>query len=97
MVKGGMKTGLELTGRLAAIPYGYLLTALATSCLARLLPTSRVEAATTGMLLSFALYAVILLWAFAAHNVVRLWLWLGGAGLVLGGILTLSILTGGRA
>lgn len=95
--KAKKEGGWPLAGRLAAIPGGYVLASLAVACLARLLPIARVEAVTTAMLVFFALYAVLLMWAFAARSVLRLWLWMGAASLVLGVILTVSILFGGRA
>ncbi|MES2054536.1 MAG: hypothetical protein V4564_01235 [Pseudomonadota bacterium] len=97
--RAGVKNerGWPLAGRLAAIPGGYVLASLAVACLARLLPIARVEAVTIAMLAFFALYAVLLIWAFAARSVLRLWLWMGGASLVLGVTLAVSILLGGRA
>jgi hypothetical protein len=88
---------LAFAGRIAAIPFGYILTSIIAGCLARVLPASRIEATVTAMLLSFALYAILLMWAFAAHNVLRLWLWIGGLTIVFGSFLTYSIMTGGRA
>jgi hypothetical protein len=93
--QGGGK--LAFAGRIAAIPGGYVLVSLASACLARLLPMARVEAVTVGMLVFFGLYAALLAWAFSARSVLRLWLWLGGAGVVLGAVLALSLLYGGRA
>lgn len=81
---------------LAAIPANYLLTSLAVACLARLLPMRPEEASVAATILSFALFAAIALTAFATRSVVRLWLWMAGAGLILGGGLWLSIATGGR-
>lgn len=81
---------------LAAIPANYVLTSLAVACLARLLPMRPEEASVAATILSFALFATIALTAFAARSVVRLWLWMAGAGLVLGGGLWLSIAAGGR-
>ena len=88
---------LAFAGRIAAIPGGYLLASLVSACLARLLPMARVEAATVGMMVSFGIFAVLLLWAFSTRSVLRLWLWWGGAALLLGAVLALSIAQGGRA
>jgi len=63
---------------LAAIVGGYALTAIAMSLLAVLLPASRVDAVMTATLLSFPLYAVAIMWAFAARSAWRAW-----AGLLL--------------
>lgn len=95
MAQGGGR--LALAGRIAAIPGGYVLASLASACLARLLPTTRVEAASAGMVLSFGIFAALLIWAFSARSVLRLWLWTGGSIALLGILLTLSILHGGRA
>jgi len=88
---------LAMAARIAAIPGGYLLAGLASACLARLLPTSNVEAAVTGMLVSFGIYAALLIWAFSARSALRLWLWWGGTAAVLGVILAMSIALEGRA
>lgn len=63
---------------LAAIAGGYVLTAISMSLLAVLLPASRVDAVMTATLLSFPVYAVAIMWSFAARTVWRAW-----AGLVL--------------
>lgn len=86
-----------MAARLVAVPFAPLLASVASACLARFLATSRVEAVTTGMLVSFLLCALIVMWAFAARSILRFWLWAGGAALLLGGALCLSIMTGGRA
>lgn len=86
-----------MAARLAAVPFALLLASLASACLARFLPASRVEAATAGMLISFLLCALIVMWAFAARSILRFWLWAGGASCLLGGALFVSIATGGRA
>jgi len=80
----------------AAVPGNYVLTSLATACLARLLPASPVEASAAATLFSFALFAVLAMTAFAVRSLARLWLWMLGAGALLGGGLWLSIATGGR-
>lgn len=81
---------------LAAVPANYLLTSLATACLARVLAPSPAEASVAATLLSFALFAALALIAFAMQSVIRLWLCMIGAGLVLGGGLWLSLAAGGR-
>lgn len=81
---------------LAAIPANYVLTSLGIACLARLLPMRPEEASVAATLLSFALFAMLALTAFAVRSVARLWLAMAGAGLLLGGGLWLSIAMGGR-
>lgn len=95
---GAQRTsGWNIAARIvAAVPANYLLTSLATACLARLLPMPAPEATIAATLLSFALFAVIALTAFGVRSVASLWLWMSGAGVVLGGILWLSIMAGGR-
>lgn len=57
---------------LAAILGGYLFTYTATAALARLLPVGRYDAVMATTLLSFALYTVFILWAFAVQSLRRL-------------------------
>jgi len=80
----------------AAIPANYVLTSLATACVARLLPASPAEASVAATLFSFALFAIIALTAFGMRSLARLWLWMAVATAVLGGGLWLSIEAGGR-
>lgn len=86
-----------MAARLAALPGSYALASLASAVVARLLPLSRAEAATTAMLLFFALFAMLILWAFSTRNIARLWLWFAGSGALLTMILILSIHASGRA
>jgi|SRR5699024_10751588 len=89
---------LQVSARVAAaLPGGYVAAVLATMLLARVLPMPRTEASMAATLASFAVYAAIALWAFAARSAVRLWLWLLAAMAALGTATWLSILTGGRA
>lgn len=90
------RAGLAMAARIAAIPGGYVLASLVCACLARMLPADRVEAVVVSMLLSFALYAVILLWVFAARSVLRLWLWMGGGCALSGLMLAVSLWSEGR-
>lgn len=84
----------------AAIPANYLLTSLATAALARLLwrglGVDPANASVTAMLASFALFAVLALTAFGVRSIARLWLWMVGAGVVLGVGLWFSLASGGR-
>lgn len=69
---------LPLLSRIAAaIGGGYALAAL-TSVAALALPLTTTEAVTTGMLLSFLVYAGVVIWVFAARSATRAW-----AGLLL--------------
>ncbi|WP_324698799.1 hypothetical protein ACLIMP_08790 [Novosphingobium aerophilum] len=85
---------------LAAVPANYLVTSLATACLARLLAhglsVNPAEASVAATLLSFALFATIALLAFGLRSAGRLWLWLAVSAAVLGGALWLSLDMGGR-
>lgn len=81
---------------LAAIPANYVLTSIVTALLARHLPMARQEATVAAMLASFAIFAVIALAIFYARSALRVWLWIGGAMLVFGGLLALSLSAGGR-
>lgn len=74
---------------IAAILGGYALTSLATFALARLLPLSKSEASMTATLLSFFIYACVVIWAFAARSAWRAWGSLVAAAFVLGAALWL--------
>lgn len=69
---------------LAAIAGGYALTAISMSLLAVLLPASRVDAVMTATLLSFPVYAVAIMWAFAARSARRAWIGLLAPAAILG-------------
>ncbi|MET3827006.1 hypothetical protein ABIC16_002699 [Sphingomonas sp. PvP055] len=81
---------------LGAIVGGYGVTSLAVACLARILPMRAAEASVAATLASFAIYAGIIVAIFSARSVLRIWLWLTAAALLLGAALYWSILTGGR-
>lgn len=85
-----------LARAIAAIIGGYVVTALAVACLARMLPMRAAEASIAATLASFAIYAGIILAIFSAKSMRRVWIGLGGALLLLGAALYLSILTGVR-
>ena len=63
-----------------AVVGGYLLSAAAAALLALGLSQimSRSEAVMLMAMCVFIIYLVVLLWAFAEHDVLRLWLMLGG-------------------
>lgn len=85
---------------LAAVPGNYLLTSLATACLARLLwrgfAVDPANASMAATLVSFVLFGAIALAAFGLRSATRLWLWMTGACVVLGGGLWLSLASGAR-
>ncbi|RMQ43427.1 hypothetical protein ALQ04_02064 [Pseudomonas cichorii] len=62
----------------AALPGGYLFTYAFTAALARLLPLDEVDALIIATLLSFAVYTLVILWAFTGRSAWRVW-----AGLTL--------------
>ncbi|MDP1617954.1 hypothetical protein [Phenylobacterium sp.] len=68
------RRGADVAARtVAAIGLGYLLAALAAAALARWLPVPRLEATMTGSLISFAVFAAVAMWAFAAREAWRVW------------------------
>ncbi len=68
------RRGADVAARtVAAIGLGYLLAALAAAALARWLPVPRLEATMTGSLVSFAVFAAVAMWAFAAREAWRVW------------------------
>lgn len=71
----------------AAILGGYAVSALATAVLARLLSTSRIEAAIGPATFSFVIYATIACWAFAAR---RTWLFCAVLA-AIGALLTITL------
>jgi hypothetical protein len=64
----------------AALFGGYLFTYAFTAALARLLPLDKVDALVITTLLSFAIYTLAILWAFACRNAWRAW---AGTGLAI--------------
>ncbi|WP_426702763.1 DUF3649 domain-containing protein [Rhodanobacter sp. Col0626] len=81
---------------LAAAVGGYLIAALTTALLPRLLPMPRSEAVITATLLSFPIYAAVVLWAFAAARVARVWRWTLAVVVVLSAGNWLAIASAGR-
>ncbi len=59
---------------LAAIGGGYALSALAATVSAIYFPGTRAEAAIFGMLLSFLIYTLAVMWVFAVRSAWRAWL-----------------------
>ena len=68
---------------LAAVIGGYLLTALAIATLAAYLPLAPVEASLMATMLSFVIYAGVVLWVFATQSIWRVWLSMAAAMAIL--------------
>lgn len=62
---------------IAGIVGGYLLTMQTVQVLALTLPMERAAATLTATMLSFAIYAAAVLWAFAARTTTLAWLGIG--------------------
>lgn len=70
---------LQLLQRIAAASLGGYALAIAFSvCLSYVLTPPRADSVMIGLLVSFVVYAAVILWAFADRSVVRVW-----AGLAL--------------
>jgi hypothetical protein len=66
---------LAVTSRvLAAVLGGYVITALASVCLTLWVPMARAEAVVTGMMSSFVVYLLAVIWCFACRTAWRAWL-----------------------
>lgn len=72
--------GALLSRITAALLGGYTLAALA-SVAALALPMARTEAVFTGLLLSFVVYTLAVIWVFAVRSATRAW-----AGLLVAGV-----------
>jgi hypothetical protein len=70
MNMGGYRVGVAVRA-IAAIGGGYLLTSLAASLLASLLPLSRADATVLSTLFSFAIYTCAVIWVFATASAAR--------------------------
>lgn len=81
---------------LTAFPLGYGATSLLVMALARLLPGDRAQATVTAALLSFAVYAGLVVAVFAARSARRAFLTTVAIGAVAGSIAWASIAMGGR-
>lgn len=66
-----------------AIVGGYVVAALACIVLARTLPLAPIDASVLAMILSFAVYAAVAVWCFAAKGLGRALLGVAGAALLL--------------
>lgn len=81
---------------LAALPLGYAAATLWAMALSRILPMSRSDATTAGMLVAFAICAVSAMWAFAARSGWRAFWVLAVAGGIAAAI-TWASMAGGAA
>ncbi len=98
----GVRHRLGVASRaVAAIAGGYVVAALSSVVLAICLPAvfgmARSEATMTGLLASFAVFALAVMWVFAARTARRAWLGLVAAAAVLGLLAWLMHATGGAA
>ncbi len=94
----GLRYRLGVASRaVAAILGGYAVSALAAAVLALYLPTSRAEAALTGTMAAFLVYACAVMWVFAARSALRAWLGLCWLALPLGALLLWQYQVGGAA
>ncbi|EHL97728.1 hypothetical protein HMPREF9946_03978 [Acetobacteraceae bacterium AT-5844] len=73
----------------AAIGGGYAVAALFTSLLSLSLPMPRAEAVMTATMASFAIYAGVIVWVFAASSALRAWAGMAVTALLLAGALFL--------
>lgn len=71
---------------LAALLGGYILSALASVSLTLWLPMARAEAVVTGMMSSFLVYLVAVLWCFACRSAWQAWFGLILPSLVLAAV-----------
>lgn len=103
VLSAGVRYRLGVASRaVAAIAGGYGVAALSAALLALCLPplfgTSRSEAAMTGTLASFLVFAVAVMWVFAARTALRAWSGLAIAAAPMGLLVfLLTRSTGGAA
>lgn len=81
---------------LVALPLNYAFTAVATGFTARFLPLDPGQAALAATLVSFAVFAVIVLAAFSVRSIARLWLLMTLTGVSMALLTWQSILLQGR-
>lgn len=102
-MSAGVRLRLGVASRaIAAIAGGYGVAALSSVVLAVCLPAlfgmARSEATMTGMLASFAIFALAVMWVFAARTALRAWFGLAVVATALGLLLLLLMhSTGGAA
>lgn len=75
----------ELTSRIAAaVVGGYTVAVAASICLSFAVPMARADAVLTGLLVSFVVYAVAILWAFAVRSLSQMWWGIGSTTAISG-------------
>jgi len=67
-----------------ALVGGYVLASAVATLIARLLPVDRAEATSWGMILSFLVYAIAVLWSFHEPRVMRVMLGIWGGSVAIG-------------
>ena len=86
---------LAVTSRvLAAVLGGYVVAALASVTLAMWLPLARSESVVTGMMTSFLVYLVAVLWCFACRSAWQAWFGLIVPSVVLAAVSGLAFWMG---
>ncbi len=80
----------------AAFIGGYVIASLGAAFLARFLPLSPDQASLMGAILSFAICTAVVMWAFAAQSITKLWLSMVVIAAMLGLPVWWSIITEGR-
>ncbi|MBD1550828.1 DUF3649 domain-containing protein [Pseudomonas typographi] len=76
---------LAVTSRVVAAALGgYAVAALASVCLAWVLPMAQAQGVITSMMLGFVVYLAAALWCFACRSAWRAWAAMLGCALVLG-------------
>jgi hypothetical protein len=73
----------------AAALGGYGVATLASILIARVLPLSEAQALGVGLLLSFVVYAGVVIWVFAAASALRAWVGVAAVSIVIAGVLIL--------
>ncbi|MGC4027630.1 MAG: DUF3649 domain-containing protein [Steroidobacteraceae bacterium] len=68
---------------LVAVAGGYAVTALTTVLLALIWPVPKAQSVLAADMLSFALYVVVVIWAFAVRSLIRVWAGIAGLAVVL--------------
>ncbi|WP_095077727.1 DUF3649 domain-containing protein [Pseudomonas sp. Irchel s3h17] len=82
---------MAVTSRvLAALLGGYILAALASICMGLWLPMPRAEAVLSGMMTSFLVYLVAVLWCFACRSAWQAWSGVMVPSLVLAALIGLG-------
>lgn len=71
---------------MAAFLGGYVFTAALVSLLAFVWPARQADAMQTGLMLSFAIYAAAMIWAFSQTNWQRAWLVMLAPAAILWGV-----------